>query len=186
MILFPSWAILNGPTLTTNGGAEVAGLGQFAPNSAPVFGGAFLAIAAGQFRAPDYREVIKQDMDLLERLPPEATKRRAELRRTIDARIDDIVDSVDRSRALRRAALSYHGSWRDVVLLLCVLLFTVIWWDVNHSRSNWLPMFILSIVLSVVTAAYTVRGMVRIASSYLHRLHAEDRQDRLPGADAEK
>ena len=107
-------------------------------------------------------------------------------RRTIDARIDDIVDSVDRSRALRRAALSYHGSWRDVVLLLCVLLFTVIWWDVNHSRSNWLPMFILSIVLSVVTAAYTVRGMVRIASSYLHRLHAEDRQDRLPSADAEK
>jgi hypothetical protein len=164
----------------------VVGLGQIALNSAPVFGGALLAIAAGQFRAPDYREVIKQDMDLLDRLPPDATKRRAELRRTIDARIDDLVDSVDRSRALRKAALSYRGNWRDVVSLLCVLLFTVIWWDVSHSRSNWLPMFILLILLSVVTAAYTVRGILRAASTYIHRQQAADRQDRLPGADVDK
>jgi hypothetical protein len=164
----------------------VVGLAQIALNSAPVFGGALLAIAAGQFRAPDYREVIKQDMDLLDRLPPDATNRRAELRRTIDARIDDLVDSVDRSRALRKSALSYHGSWRDVVLLLCVLLFTVIWWDVSHSRSNWLLMFILLILLSVLTAAYTLRGMLRAVSSLLHRQQAEDRQDRLPGADVDK
>lgn len=139
----------------------MVGLGQIALNSAPVFGGALLAIAAGQFRAPDYRGLIKQDMDLLERLPPEAAERRAELQRIIDVRIDDLVDSVDRSRALRKAAQSYQGNWRDIVTLLCVLLFTVIWWDVNHSRSNWLPMFILLILLSVVTAAYTVRGMLR-------------------------
>jgi hypothetical protein len=164
----------------------VVGLAQIALNSAPVFGGALLAIAAGQFRAPDYREVIKQDMDLLDRLPPDATNRRAELRRTIDARIDDLVDSVDRSRALRKAALSYHGSWRDVVLLLCVLLFTVIWWDVSHSRSNWLLMFILLILLSVLTAAYTLRGMLRAVSSLLHRQQAEDRQDRLPGAGVDR
>lgn len=164
----------------------MVGLAQIALNSAPVFGGALLAIAAGQFRAPDYREVIKQDMDLLDRLPPDATNRRAELRRTIDARIDDLVDSVDRSRALRKAALSYHGSWRDVVLLLCVLLFTVIWWDVNHSRSNWLLMFILLILLSVLTAAYTLRGMLRAVSSLLHRQQAADRQDRLSGADVDK
>lgn len=147
----------------------MVGLGQIALNSAPVFGGALLAIAAGQFRAPDYRGVITQDMDLLDRLPPEAADRRAELQRTIDARIDDLIDSQDRSRALRKAALSYQGNWRDIVLLLCALLFTVIWWDVNHSRSNWLPMFILLILLSVVTAAYTVRGMLRVVSSYLHR-----------------
>lgn len=164
----------------------MVGLAQIALNSAPVFGGALLAIAAGQFRAPDYREVIKQDMDLLDRLPPDATNRRAELRRTIDARIDDLVDSVDRSRALRKAALSYHGSWRDVVLLLCVLLFTVIWWDVSHSRSNWLLMFILLILLSVLTAAYTLRGMLRAVSSLLHRQQAEDRQDRLPGAGVDR
>lgn len=36
-----------------------------------------LAIAAGQFRGPDYRGLIMQDMELLDRLPPEAAKRRA-------------------------------------------------------------------------------------------------------------
>jgi hypothetical protein len=165
---------------------DEVGLGQIALNSAPVFGGLMLALAAGQFRGPDYRGLITQDMDLLDRLPPEAADRRTELQRTIDSRIDDLIESADRSRALRKAALSYRGNWRDVVLFLCVLLFTVIWWDVSHSRSNWLPMFILLILLSVVTAAYTVRGILRAASTYIHRQQAADRQDRLPGADVDK
>ena len=154
----------------------MVGLGQIALNSAPVFGGLMLAIAAGQFRGPDYRELIKKDMDLLDRLPPEATQRRADLQRTIDERIDDLVDAADRSRGLRKAALSYQGNWRDVVLLLCVLLFTIIWWEVNHSRSNWLPMFILLIVLSVVTAAYAFRGALRAASSFVHKQPGDTRQ----------
>src|ERR1700759_921607 len=101
-----------------------------------------LAIAAGQFRGPNYRGLIKEDMDLLDRLPPDATTRRAELQRTIDARIDDLVDAADRTRGLRKAALSYRGNWRDILLLLSVLLFTVVWWDVHHSRSNWLVMLL--------------------------------------------
>lgn len=141
------------------------GLAQLALNSAPVFGGAMLAIVAGQFRGPDYRALIKQDMDLLDRLPPDATARRAELQRTIDARIDDLIDGSDRSRALRQAALSYQGNWRDIVLLACVVLFTVIWCEVNHSRSNWLPMFVLLILLSLVTAAYALRGLLRAVNS---------------------
>ncbi|OBK56135.1 hypothetical protein A5657_09970 [Mycobacterium kubicae] len=145
------------------------GVGTVALNSAPVFGGALLAVAAGQFRGPDYRGLIKQDMDLLDRLPPEATGRRAELQRIIDARIDDLVEAADRSRAMRRAAVSYQGNWRDFVLLLCVVLFTVIWWDVSHSRANWLPMFILLILLCVVTAAYALRGVLRAGSSALRR-----------------
>jgi hypothetical protein len=145
------------------------GLGQIALSSAPIFGGALLAIAAGQFRGPDYRGVIKQDMDLLDRLPPEATKRRADLQRTIEARIDDLIDAADRGRALRRAALSYRGNWRDIVLLLCVLLFTVVWWDVDHSRSDWLVTFIVLILLSVVTAVYALRGVLRSAISFVHR-----------------
>ena len=52
-------------------GVDEVGLGQIALNSAPVFGGLMLALAAGQFRGPDYRELIKQDMELLDRLPPE-------------------------------------------------------------------------------------------------------------------
>jgi len=146
----------------------VVGLGQIALNSAPVFGGLMLAVAAGQFRGPNYRELIKQDMDLLDRLPPEATARRAELQRTIDGRIDDLVDAADQSRALRRAAMRYRGNWRDVVLLLCVVLFTIIWWDVSHSRANWLPMFVLLIILSLVTAAYAFRGLARAAGSLVH------------------
>jgi len=122
-----------------------------------------LAIAAGQFKGPDYRGLISQDMDLLDRLPPEAGKRRADLQRTIDARIDDLVDAADRGRALRRAAVSYQGNWRDIVLLLCVLLFTIIWWEVDHSRANWLPMFILLILLAVVASVYTLRGLLRVA-----------------------
>ncbi|OBJ61143.1 hypothetical protein [Mycobacterium sp. 1423905.2] len=145
------------------------GVASLALNSAPVFGGALLAIAAGQFRGPDYRGLIKQDMDLLDRLPAEAAGRRAELQRTIDARIDDLVEATDRSRAMRQAAMSYRGNWRDIVLLLCVVLFTIIWWDVKHSRANWLPMFILLILLCVVTAAYALRGVLRSASSALRR-----------------
>ena len=48
--------------------------------------------------------------------------------------------------------------WRDNLLLLCVLLFTIVWWDVDHSRSNWLPMFILLILLSVVATVYALRA----------------------------
>jgi hypothetical protein len=151
------------------------GLGQIALNSAPVFGGLMLAIAAGQFRGPDYRELIKQDMDLLDRLPPEAAKRRAELQRTIDGRIDDVIDAADRSRALRKAALSYQGNWRDVVLFLCVLLFTIVWWDVSHSRSNWLPMFVLLIVLSVVAAVYALRGVARAAGTLVRGRHGAEK-----------
>lgn len=153
----------------------MTGLGQIALNSAPVFGGAMLGIAAGQFRGPDYRGLIKQDMDLLDRLPPEAGRRRAELQRTIDARIDDLIDTADRSRALRKAALSYQGNWRDIVLLACVVLFTIIWWEIDHSRGNWLPMFVLLIVLTVMTAAYAFRRVLRAVRSFTHRQpHAPD------------
>lgn len=153
----------------------MTGLGQIALNSAPVFGGAMLGVAAGQFRGPDYRGLIKQDMDLLDRLPPESGTRRAELQRTIDARIDDLIETADRNRALRKAALSYQGNWRDIVLLACVVLFTIIWWEIDHSRGNWLPMFVLLIILTVVTAAYAFRGILRAVRSFTHRQpHAPD------------
>lgn len=141
------------------------GLAQVALNSAPIFGGALLAVAAGQFKRPDYREAIKQDMELLDRLPPEDVERRAELRRTIEGRIDDLIDAADRGRVVRRAALSYDGNWRDGVLLLCAVLFTIVWWDVSHSRDNWLPMFVVLILLCVVAAVYAFRGALHTARS---------------------
>ncbi len=151
----------------------MAGLGSIALSGAPIFGGALLAIAAGQFKGPDFRNQLKQDMDLLDRLPADAPQR-AELQRTIDGRIDELVAAADRSRSLREAAVSYRGNWRDIVLFLCVLMFTIIWWDVKHSRSNWLVMFVLLIVLSVVTALYALRGILRSAISLMHRRRRAD------------
>ncbi|MEZ0352217.1 hypothetical protein [Mycobacterium sp. pR1184] len=152
----------------------MVGLGQLALDSAPAFGGVLLALAAVQFRGPDYRQLIQQDMDLLDRLPAEATERRDALRRSIDARVDDLVDAANRSRALRRAAMSYQGNWRDVVVMLCAVLFTIVWWGVDHSRGNWLPMFILLILLCVLAAGYAFRGVLRAGSAFLHRRHSGD------------
>lgn len=149
----------------------MVGLGQLALDSAPALGAVLLAIAAIQFRGPDYRQLIQQDMDLLERLPPEATERRDALRNSIDARIDDLVESANRSRAWRRAAMSYQGDWRDVVVMLCAVLFTIVWWGVDHSRGNWMPMFIVLILLCVVAAAYAFRGVLRAASAFVHKRH---------------
>ena len=145
------------------------GLGELALNTAPIFGGALLAAAVGQLRGPDYRAQISQDMDLLDRLPAEATARRAELQRTIDARVDDLIDASDQNRALRRALTSYHGNWRDVVLLISALMFVYVWWHVNHDRANWLPAFIALILLAAVAAGYTARGLVGVARSLLRR-----------------
>ncbi|BBY20646.1 hypothetical protein [Mycobacterium stomatepiae] len=156
----------------------MVGLGQLALDSAPALGAVLLAIAAIQFRGPDYRQLIQQDMDLLERLPPEATERRDALRNSIDARIDDLVESANRSRAWRRAAMSYQGDWRDVVVMLCAVLFTIVWWGVDHSRGNWMPMFILLILLCVVAAAYAFRGVLRAASAFVHKRHTGEQDAR--------
>src|ERR1700694_5622512 len=139
----------------------MAGRAGIALGTVPIAGGALLAVAAGQFKGPDFRALIKQDQDMLDRIPVEQTGRRAELQRTIDVRIDDLITATDRSRALREAASRYTGNWRDIVLFVCVVLFAVIWWNVPHSRTNWLPMFVVLILLAMVTAAYAARGLIR-------------------------
>jgi hypothetical protein len=169
LIPYPGSAILNATRISAKEEPDVVGIGQAAMGAAPVFGGAMLAIAAGQFRGPDFRGTIKQDMDLLDRLPPDATERRANLQRSIDDRIDDLVDAADRGRMLRKAATSYHGNWRDVVLFACAVLFTIVWWHVKHERANWLPTFIVLIVFSVVTAGYAALGAIHSTASLLRR-----------------
>lgn len=142
---------------------------SMALGAAPVFGGALVTAAAGRFRGPDLRGLIKQDLDLLDRIPPEQTERRAGLQRTVDERIDDLVAASDRNRAFRAAALSYQGNWRDLVLFVCSLLFTYVWWHVSHERGNWLPMFVVLILACVMTAGYALRGTLRSLS---HRRRA--------------
>jgi anti-sigma-K factor RskA len=142
----------------------MSGLVGLALGTVPIAGGALLALAGGQlknlFGAADFRELIKQDQELLKGIPAEQTARRAELQRTIDERIDDLIAATDRNRSLRREASGYQGNWRDAVLCVCIVLFAVIWWNVSHGRTNWLPMFIVLILLAVVTAFYAARGFV--------------------------
>lgn len=137
------------------------GIAQIALGAAPIFGGALLGVAAGQLKGPDFRGQIKADLDLLDRLPPEQTTRRAALQRSIDERIDDLVQANEKTRQLRSAASSYEGNWRDIVLFVCAVLFTLVWWNVSHSRTNWLVTFILMIGVSIVTALYAFRGARR-------------------------
>ncbi|MDT5010860.1 MAG: hypothetical protein QOH57_2477 [Mycobacterium sp.] len=144
-------------------------MAELALGAAPIFGGALLGVAAGQIKGPDFRATIKADLDLLDRIPEEESARRAALQRSINRRIDDLVVADERSRELRQAASSYQGNWRDIVLVLCAVLFTVVWWNVPHSRANWLVMFIAMVVVSVVAALYAFRGIRRAVRAVVRR-----------------
>src|ERR1700758_2480518 len=137
------------------------GLAAIVLGSAPVVGGALVGAAAGQFVGPNFRTGIKEDMDLLDRLPEDEADRRAALRRSIENRIDDLIVANEKRRQLRAAAIVYQGNWRDVVLFLCTVLFAVVWWDVDHDRKSWLPLFVVLILASVITAGYALRGIRR-------------------------
>jgi hypothetical protein len=137
------------------------GMAAMAMGAAPVVGGALFGAAVGQLRGPNLRDGIKQDLELLEQLPEIEAARQDALRRSIDDRIDELIVAEDTARQLRIAARSYEGSWRDIVLFLCTVLFSVVWWSVDHDRDSWLPVFITTIVASVVAAGYTVRGLRR-------------------------
>jgi hypothetical protein len=157
------------------------GIAELALGAAPIAGGALLGAAAGSFKGPDIRAIIAKDMDLLERIPDDQPELKARLKTSIDERINDLVSATERSRNLREAAMSYGGNWRDIVVFICAILFTIIWWNVNHSRSNWLVMFIVMIILSVLAAVYAGRGVARAISNFLHR---EDRESS-PGSTAQ-
>jgi ABC-type antimicrobial peptide transport system permease subunit len=147
--------------------------------AAPIAGGALLGAAAGSFKGPDVRAIIVKDMDLLERIPDDQAELKARLKASIDERINDLINATEKSRALREAAISYGGNWRDIVVFICAVLFTIIWWNVSHSRSNWLVMFIVMIILSVVAAIYAGRGIARAVSNFLHR-DDRDREEPKP------
>ena len=145
----------------------MSGLGNLALGSAPVAGGFLLAVASGQLKslgtlkAPDFRLMVRQDQEILRAIPEEQVSRRAELQHAIDVRIDDLINAIATGRSLREEVSAYKGNWRDVVLFLCVALFTFIWWNVPHTRTNWLLTFIVLILVAAVTAGYAMRGTIR-------------------------
>lgn len=139
------------------------GIAELALGAAPIAGGALMAAVAGSFKGPDYRAMIKDDLELLEKIPAEQTELRAALQRTIDDRIGDLVNTMDKSRQLRQSAADYKGDWRDFVVFLCAVLFTIVWVNVDHARSNWIVMMVFLVLLSVVTGLYALRGIIRVA-----------------------
>jgi hypothetical protein len=145
------------------------GIAEIALGAAPIAGGALLGVAAGNLRPPDIRGMIAKDMDLLERIPDDQPELKARLKTSIDQRIDDLISSSERTREIRIAAMSYSGNWRDIVVFVCAVLFTIIWWNVSHSRANWLVMFIVMIIVSVVAGIYAGRGILRALNTFLHR-----------------
>ncbi|HTM85381.1 MAG TPA: hypothetical protein VL179_10885 [Mycobacterium sp.] len=149
------------------------GIAELALGAAPIAGGAMLGVIAGNLKAPDVRGLIAKDLDLLERIPPEQAERRERLQASIDERIDELITAGERSRELRAAAMSYGGNWRDIVVFICAVLFTVVWWNVSHSRTNWLVMFIAMIVVSVAAGIYAGRGVLRAVRTFMHRNDAE-------------
>ena len=144
------------------------GLAELAANIAPVAGGLLIGVAAGYLITPDIRGSIKQDLELLDRLPPEQAELRAELQRSIEIRIADLIAAVDRYRPLQKAA-SYRGDLRDLGQFALVVLFTVVWWGVDHHKSSWLPLFIVLIVASVWTASFAFRGVRKSLRRFLPR-----------------
>ena len=139
------------------------GMAAMAMGAAPVVGGALLGAAVGQLRGPDLREGIKQDLELLEQIPEIEAARREALRRSINDRIDELIVANDKALQLRTKASSYEGNWRDIVLFLCTVLFSIVWWSVDHDRGSWLTVFITTIAAAVVAGGYAVRGMRRSA-----------------------
>jgi membrane protein implicated in regulation of membrane protease activity len=55
------------------------------------------------------------------------------------------------------------------VLFLCAVLFTIVWWNVSHARSNWLLVFIAMIAASVIAAMYAARGSRRALRQAIRR-----------------
>ena len=145
------------------------GIADLALGAAPIAGGALAAAVAGSFKGPDFRAMLKDDLDLLAKIPPENVRLRAELQRTIDERIGDLVVSIDKSRQLRQSAVQYQGDWRDFVVFLCVVLFAIVWWNVDHDRGKWIVMMVFLILLAVVTGVYALRGILRGALRLFQR-----------------
>jgi hypothetical protein len=95
----------------------MTGIADLALGAAPIAGGALLGSLAGAFKGPDFRAIIKSDIELLDSLPEDSSEVRADLKRTIDERMQELIVGIDRNRELRLKAGSYNGNWRDTVLL---------------------------------------------------------------------
>jgi hypothetical protein len=149
----------------------MSGLGAFAIGAAPIFGGLLLGSQAGKTTAKvDLRGIIKQELELLERLPQDQVIRRAALERTIENHLDDLIAANEKALSLKRKTrlATEVSNWRNVVLFLAAVLFVVIAWHADHHKWHWLPLFIAIVLMTVVAGYIAVRGFVRRFRAGLH------------------
>jgi hypothetical protein len=66
-------------------------------------------------------------------------------------------------------AVSYRGDVRGFMLFFCTVLFTGVWWGVDHHKSSWIPMFVVLILVSVWTAWYAFRGVRNSVLRFVRR-----------------
>lgn len=147
----------------------MAGIGDLALGAAPIAGGALMGILAGSVKGPDFRGMIKSDLELLDKIPSENVALRADLEASINRRINDLIVSTEKNRDLVQVAASYKGNWRDIVVFLCAVLFTFVWWNVPHDRTHWLTTFIFLLVLSALVGFYASRGIIRALNGLRRR-----------------
>lgn len=144
-------------------------IGDIALGAAPIAGGAMLGTLMGTFKGPDLRAALKADIELLKSIPEDRVELRAQLQRTIDMRVEELVETLDRNYELRMTAGTYKGNWRDTVLFVCALLFTLVWWNVPHSRTNWMLTFVILVIVSVVIGLYAARGIFFVLRRMFNR-----------------
>jgi hypothetical protein len=145
----------------------MAGVGEFILGSLPVLGGALLGATAGRGgegrerreRVDFVRSLIKADQEILERVSPEETELRADLERSINGRLRALLTMGERNRTAMRAVASHVGTWRDALLFVCALIFTVAWWNLEREGALRLPLLVVLIALSVISGYYTVSGL---------------------------
>jgi hypothetical protein len=160
----------------------MSGLGALALGAAPLAGGIMLGGLAGKSKpgAPDLRGVIRSELELLERIPEDQVECRAALERTVSEHIDDLLISIEKRRELqnRTSFFTEKEHWRDLILFLTTVLFTVVAWGVDHHRPLWPELFIAAILMSVLTATFVVRGFWQHVRPAHHGDHEQRDRDR--------
>ena len=141
----------------------MVGLGTLATGVAPLAGGLILGGMVGKSgpNAADLRVIINSDLELRQRIPADQVARRAAVERMLAGHVDALLVAQKKSREFRRKMKYFTEHWRDIVLFVTTLLFVVVLWYADHHRPVWLPLFIATIVMSMVTAISMVHGFLR-------------------------
>lgn len=55
------------------------------------------------------------------------------------------------------------------MVFLCAGLFTVVWWNVPHTRSSWMITFVVLVGVSVIIGLYRARGVAHVIRRFFNQ-----------------